>query len=99
MFPFPRVYIRSDPNRDVHSDLFSVFILFFFHPGRLAQIIILMFTVAIFFTYALQFYVPIEIMLPHLEARFPGRGLLVNYGLRYAVVLLTCEQFPCLIRL
>ena len=58
---------------------------------RLAQIIILLFATAIFLSYAIQFYVPLEILLPAAKARFPRHENLVDYGLRYAFVLVTCE--------
>ena len=62
---------------------------------RLAQIIILLFATAIFLSYAIQFYVPLEILLPAAKARFPRRETLVDYGLRYAFVLVTCKySFP-----
>jgi hypothetical protein len=58
----------------------------------LAQIIILTFALAIFFSYALQFYVPIEIIQPWLEAKFPHRKRVVNYALRYSTVIFTCKH-------
>ena len=58
---------------------------------RLAQIIILLFATAIFLSYAIQFYVPLEILLPAAKARFPRHESLVDYGLRYAFVLVTCQ--------
>ena len=70
---------------------------------RLAQIIILMFSLAIFFSYALQFYVPIEIVQPWFNRKFPHNKFLVNYGLRYMVVLITCKYdlslLPCQIEI
>ncbi len=58
----------------------------------LAQTIILLMAIAIFLSYALQFYVPLEVILPPIKARFPGREMLVEYGCRYAVVLFTCRS-------
>jgi len=63
----------------------------------LAQIIILMFSVAIFISYALQFYVPIEILLPVVRAWWPNTAeWKLNYGMRAVVVLFTCEYEPAL---
>ena len=59
--------------------------------SRLAQIIILLFATAIFLSYAIQFYVPLEILLPAAKARFPRHETLVDYGLRYGFVLVTCK--------
>ena len=52
-----------------------------------------MFAVAIFITYGLQFYVPVEILWPRLQRRL-SHQLLVDYGeylLRYAFLFVTCE--------
>lgn len=59
--------------------------------NRLAQIIIMMFALAIFLSYALQFYVPVEIILPWFATRFPNRPNLLDFCLRYLLVLVTCE--------
>jgi proton-coupled amino acid transporter len=55
----------------------------------LAQAIILLFATAIFFSYALQFYVPLEILIPPVKARFPNNDALIEYGFRYFVVIIT----------
>ena len=60
--------------------MYTIFLRF-----RLAQIIILLFATAIFLSYAIQFYVPLEILLPAAKARFPRHESLVDYGLRYAL--------------
>jgi hypothetical protein len=55
-----------------------------------------MMTLAIFFSYALQFYVPLEILWPLIAERIPGSryALLINYGFRMLLVLFTCEFLP-----
>ena len=59
----------------------------------LAQLIILAFTLAIFFSYGLQFYVPInDILLPEIHSRVsPEKHLFAEYCLRYGLVLFTCK--------
>jgi len=52
-----------------------------------------MFAAAIFITYGLQFYVPIEILWTSLEQTLTHH-LLINYGeylLRYFFLFVTCE--------
>lgn len=59
---------------------------------RLYQAVKLLFSFGIFFTYAVQFYVPAEIVIPSLVARVSERwGWLVNLLLRVALVSVTCE--------
>lgn len=59
---------------------------------RLYQAVKLLFSIGIFFTYAVQFYVPAEIIIPPLIARVSERwGWLVNLLLRVALVGVTCE--------
>ena len=59
---------------------------------RLAQIVILMMSLAIFFSYGLQFYVPIELLLPPLKDRVSEQWqLTAEFGLRYSIVLFTCK--------
>ena len=56
----------------------------------LAQVAIIMYTVAVFFTYAIQLYVPVEIILPEIKSRVPERfALLAEYILRYGLVLVS----------
>jgi len=57
----------------------------------LAQLIIIAFTLAIFFSYGLQFYVPInDILLPEVHSRIsPDHHLFAEYCLRYGLVLFT----------
>ncbi|XP_059079613.1 proton-coupled amino acid transporter 2-like isoform X2 [Tigriopus californicus] len=55
----------------------------------LAQAVMVMMSVAIFFSYALQFYVPLEIVLPLVADRFPSRPLLTEMIVRYCLVILT----------
>ncbi|KAM6196415.1 proton-coupled amino acid transporter 1-like [Sarcoramphus papa] len=57
----------------------------------LYQAVKLLFSFGIFFTYAVQFYVPAEIVIPPLVARVSERwGWLVNMLLRVALVGVTC---------
>jgi len=56
----------------------------------LSQIIIVMMCLAIFFSYALQFYVPVELILPSVKARVSeSYHLPAEFVLRYSIVLLT----------
>jgi len=56
----------------------------------LAQIIMVMMSMAIFFSYGLQFYVPLELMLPSIKARVAENyQLAAEFVLRYSLVLLT----------
>ena len=51
-----------------------------------------MMSLAIFFSYGLQFYVPIELMLPTLKSRISENlHLPAEFVLRYSVVLFTCK--------
>lgn len=54
----------------------------------LAQAIIIAFSMAIFFSYGLQFYVPVQILLPYFQQKF-GRSLKTEFALRYGLVMLT----------
>lgn len=59
----------------------------------LAQTIIVMFAIAIFFTYAIQFYVPLEILVPIVQDKvrqyIEGRDGFVDLALRYFLILIT----------
>ena len=58
----------------------------------LAQMILVMMCLAIFFTYGLQFYVPLELVLPSVKSRVPENcHLAAEFILRYSMVLVTCE--------
>ena len=54
-----------------------------------------MFAIAIFFTYAIQFYVPLEILVPIAQAKarqfHVDRDVMVDIGLRYSLILITCK--------
>lgn len=52
----------------------------------LAQTVKIMIAVAIFLTYSLQFYVPMEIIWKNLKQHFGARKLFVEYGIRTAIV-------------
>ncbi len=50
-------------------------------------------SVAIFCSYAIQFYVPVTILLPFFHERVSERyHLLVEYALRFTMVLFTCKE-------
>lgn len=52
----------------------------------------LLYSFGIYITYALQFYVPAEILIPPAVARVrPRWALLVDLSIRVGLVLLTCE--------
>merc|ERR1719186_1123550 len=49
-----------------------------------------MMSLSVFFTYALQFYVPVEIILPWVHRRVPpDHHLKAEYALRYLMVMIT----------
>lgn len=61
-------------------------------PCRTYQIVKLLYCFGIFITFALQFYVPAEILIPPAVARVPPRWETpVNLLLRSAMVVFTCE--------
>ncbi|XP_022900024.1 proton-coupled amino acid transporter-like protein pathetic [Onthophagus taurus] len=53
----------------------------------LAQCVKIMIAVAIFFTYSLQFYVPMEIIMKNLKQRFGMRSTLGEYLIRSVIVI------------
>jgi proton-coupled amino acid transporter len=56
----------------------------------LATVVKIMMSLAVFFTYALQFYVPVAIILPWVHRRVPSRHhVKAEYALRYLMVMLT----------
>lgn len=56
----------------------------------LAQAVIIFFSLAIFFSYGLQFYVPVLIVLPFVQKRIARQHhLKAEYVLRYSLVLVT----------
>merc|ERR1719270_1942477 len=60
----------------------------FFGYLKLAQGIIIAFSLAIFFSYGLQFYVPVQICLPYVQQKF-SRSLKAEFALRFGLVLVT----------
>lgn len=67
-------------------------ILDFIH--RLAQSVLLMMGVAIFFSYSLQFYVPVNIIGPWVKNRLSTERSkeISDYVLRIALVVFTCKH-------
>jgi len=58
----------------------------------MAQSIKIMFAIAIFITYALQAYVPVEILwTTYLDHRIQNRKILWEYVCRTFVTLVTCK--------
>jgi len=56
----------------------------------LATLVKIMMSLSVFFTYALQFYVPVEIILPWVHRRVASdHHLKAEYALRYLMVMLT----------
>merc|ERR1711934_960758 len=56
----------------------------------LATLVKIMMSLSGFFTYALQFYVPVEIILPWVHRRVaPDHHLKAEYALRYLMVMIT----------
>jgi len=56
----------------------------------LATLVKIMMSLAVFFTYALQFYVPVEIILPWVHRRVSAQHhIKAEYALRYLMVMLT----------
>lgn len=62
--------------------------------------VIIFFTLAIFFSYGLQFYVPVMIMLPFVHSKVSRENhLKAEFALRYGLVILTCEYIRCQIKM
>lgn len=61
----------------------------FLFCSRLAQCVKLMIAIAIFFTYSLQFYVPLEIIWKNLKIHFGARKLVAEYSIRIFLVICT----------
>lgn len=60
---------------------------------RTYQIVKLLYSFGIYITYALQFYVPAEILIPPAVARVSPRwALTVDLSIRVGLVLLTCKS-------
>lgn len=59
---------------------------------RLYQSVKLMYSIGIFFTYALQFHVPAEIIIPFVISQVSESwALFADLSVRTALVCLTCE--------
>ena len=52
-----------------------------------------MLTIAIYLSYALQFYVPVDIIWPSIRSRINNKQMHVvgEYGFRIALAIFTCE--------
>ena len=60
---------------------------------RMYQIVKLLYCFGILITYALQFYVPAEILIPQVVRRVSGRlELVVDLSIRVALVTFTCKR-------
>lgn len=55
----------------------------------LAQSVKVMIALAIFFTYSLQFYVPMEIIWKNVKSKFTSRPNLSEYSIRISLIILT----------
>lgn len=55
----------------------------------MAQSVKVMIAIAIFFTYALQFYVPMEIIWKAVKNNFGAKKNMAEYGIRTSLVVLT----------
>lgn len=60
---------------------------------RLAQSVKLMIAVAIFFTFSLQFYVPMEIIWKNVKHNFNEHLNLAEYSIRMGLVVCICNCF------
>lgn len=66
--------------------------LYFVSDNRMYQAVKLLYCFGIFITFALQFYVPAEIIIPSVVARLSGRWeTAVSLALRILLVIFTCE--------
>lgn len=60
---------------------------------RLAQSVKIMIAVAIFFTFSLQFYVPMEIIWKNVKHNFNEHLNLAEYSIRMGLVVRNCILF------
>ena len=75
--------------------LMRLYVLFWW-SRRMYQIVKLLYCFGIFITFALQFYVPAEILIPLAVARFTERwNLSVDLFIRTALVIFTCKLYFC----
>jgi len=60
---------------------------------RLAESVRLVMALSMFISFALQFYVPIEIMWPSMKSRIPTEKMqkISEYAFRTILVIITCE--------
>lgn len=81
--------MNTNLNSFVDDTLFSSVLL----VSRLAESVRLMMALSIFLSYALQFYVPIDIAWPAIKAKIPTERMQViwEYIFRTVLVIITCK--------
>lgn len=78
----------------LHS-IYVLYLHYLFIPlwNRLAESVRLMMALSIFLSYALQFYVPMDIMWPAIKSRIPTERmqLISEYAFRTLLVIFSCK--------